>query len=105
MKILWAVTVLMIVSLLSFLMFFSKFRLQTVEYKPVEGVVTAKQWVPKSEDMYFMQIPDGNGGFTQIPQWHTNPEKWVIYVGDRKVYVTQDEFKVIEIKGYFKEKR
>ena len=100
MKIVSAVLVLMVVALFSFLTFRSG---TSCEYVPVEGLVTAKQWVPAHDDMWFMQIPDGNGGFTQIPQWTHYDDEWRVYVGGRYVRVSKEQFKAVEVQQYFKE--
>lgn len=100
MKIISAVLVAMVVVIFSFLIFRSG---ASCEYVPVEGVVTAKQWIPAHDDMYFMQIYDGNGGFTQVPQWIHYDDEWRIYVGSRYVKVTKEQFKTIEVQQHFKE--
>ncbi len=75
------------------------------ESQPLSGVVTAKQWVPAHDDVQMLLIADGNGGFTQIPQWNHYDDEWRIWVGNSYVRVTKEEFKRIEIQQYFEERR
>lgn len=100
MKIASVVLVVMVVAILSFLVFRSG---ASCKYVPVEGVVTAKEWVPARDDMWFMAVPDGNGGFTQIPQWTHYDEEWRIYVWKRHVRVSKEQFKAVEVQQHFKE--
>lgn len=98
MKIVGACLVAMAVCLFSFLIFRTG---ASCETPPVEGIVTAKQWIPAHDDMYFLQIYDGNGGFTQVPQWVHYDDEWRIYVGSRHAKVSKEKFKAVEIQGYF----
>lgn len=101
MKIVYFTVFLLTIAIFSFLGFRSEHLLRPPV--PLEGIVTAKEWIPAHDDMYFMSIPDGNGSLIQIPQWTHTDDQWRIYVGSRYARVTKETFKKIEVQQHFRE--
>lgn len=74
------------------------------EYVPVQGLVTAKQWVPAHDDMQLMNIYNADGTFTTIPYWVHYDDQYWIHVGHKKCRVSKEDFKKIEVQQYFMER-
>lgn len=102
MKIIFAVTAAMVAVLSLFLLHCSD--IKKVHYIPVEGIVTAKEWIPSHYIQQFVQIPNTDRGVTVVPYVVYRPEEWRIHVGSRYVCVTEEKFKKVEIQKYFKER-
>jgi len=74
-------------------------------YVPVEGIVTGKQWIPEHDEMDVTTTVDYQGMPTIItPYWTHYTEAWIIFVGRRSCRVSKEEFKLIEIGVFWKEK-
>lgn len=79
------------------------FSFRGCERTPVEGIVTAKEWVPSHDDQQFINVYQPDGSFIMVPTWTHYDEEWRIYVGSRYARVSKGKFKTIEIQSYFKE--
>lgn len=72
---------------------------------PLEGIVTAKEWVPQASDMMPVSIPDGNGGLMTMMVPVDRPEQWRIWVGSRSARVSREEFERVQITQHWRERR
>ena len=72
------------------------------KHVPISGIVTAKEWVPAHDDMWFLTMIVGDQTY-MIPQTDHIPDRWWIKVAGRKLRVSKEEFQRIQIGDFFSE--
>lgn len=100
MKLLVMGLLIMGASLLSFLYMHGPPGIKAPAYVPVQGMVTAKEWVPASTDVVTIFT-----GPVPTSIFLPNPEKFIVYVGARWTTVSREDFKTIEIGKYWSEQK
>lgn len=58
----------------------------------IEGLVTAKQWVPASDQYLMMTV-----GNLQVPTWIHHDQQWWITVAGQRVQLYEQDWKPIQI--------